>query len=93
MRMTRWVGRFKRDYKREKKGQHKERLDALLAEVLVLLVEDKPLPPLKKDHALSGNWADHRDCNVLPDLVLIYRKPDDEHLDLVRFGSHGELSL
>jgi mRNA-degrading endonuclease YafQ of YafQ-DinJ toxin-antitoxin module len=24
---------------------------------------------------------------------LIYRKPDDDHLDLVRLGSHSELDL
>jgi len=26
-----------------------------------------------------------------PDLVLIYRKPDPETLELVRLGSHSEL--
>src|SRR5271169_4964771 len=29
--------------------------------------------------------------HIRPDLVLIYRKPDDESLELVRLGSHGEL--
>jgi mRNA interferase YafQ len=24
---------------------------------------------------LSGEWNDHRDCHIRPDLVLIYRKP------------------
>ena len=24
------------------------------------------------DHALSGEWADHRDCHVKPDLVLVF---------------------
>ncbi|MBS0350683.1 MAG: type II toxin-antitoxin system YafQ family toxin, partial [Proteobacteria bacterium] len=28
-----------------------------------------------------------------PDLVLIYRKPDNKTLELVRLGSHSELSL
>ena len=23
------------------------------------------------DHALSGEWADYRDCHVKPDLVLV----------------------
>jgi len=32
-----------------------------------------------------------RDYN--PDLILIYRKPDNENLDLVRLGSHSELGL
>jgi mRNA interferase YafQ len=46
-----------------------------------------------RDHALTGTWSDHRDCHILPDLVLIYRKPDAETLELVRLGSHSELSL
>ena len=39
----------------------------------------------------SSEWNDHRDCHIRPDLVLIYRKPDKDHLDLVRLGSHSEL--
>jgi mRNA interferase YafQ len=46
-----------------------------------------------RDHALSGEWKDHRDCHLKPDLVLIYRLPDVETLELVRLGSHSELSL
>jgi mRNA interferase YafQ len=45
------------------------------------------------DHPLSGEWSDHRDCHIRPDLVLIYRKPDDDSLELVRLGSHSELGL
>ena len=44
-------------------------------------------------YALSGDWQDHRDCHLKPDLVLIYRKPDDAELQLVRLGSHSELGL
>jgi len=51
------------------------------------------LPERLHDHALSGEWADCRDCHVKPDLVLIYRKPDAGTLELVRPGSHSELSL
>ena len=31
--------------------------------------------------------------DALPGLVLIYRKPDDTVLQLVRLGSHSELGL
>ena len=24
------------------------------------------------DHALTGEWADYRDCHVKPDLVLVF---------------------
>ena len=93
MRKIRFIGRFRRDYKREKSGRHGKYLDSILAEVLDLLASDTPLPRRNFDHALSGDWSDHRDCHIRPDLLLIYRKPDEEHLDLVRLGSHAELGL
>jgi mRNA interferase YafQ len=46
-----------------------------------------------RDHSLTGNGKDHRDCHIKPDLILIYRKPDDELLPLVRLGSHAELGM
>lgn len=91
MRTIERTGQFKRDYKREKKSQHAKVLDAALAPVLEQLVADAPLEPRHHDHALTGEWRDFRDCHIKPDLVLIYRKPDDETLQLVRLGSHAEL--
>ena len=87
------TAQFKKDYKREKKRQHRVELDKLLADTVTKLAQDKVLLPKFKDHALIGNWVAHRDCHLKPDLVLIYRKSDDEHLQLVRLGSHAELSL
>ena len=46
-----------------------------------------------RDHALTGDWKDHRDCHIRPDLVLIYRKPDPDTLQIVRLGSHSQLGL
>jgi mRNA interferase YafQ len=93
MREIRYTTSFKRDYKREKSGRHSKIIDAALINVVNLLAADIPLPPTNVDHPLLGEWGDHRDCHVKPDLILIYRKPDDEHLDLVRLGSHSELGL
>lgn len=87
------TNQFKRDFKREQKGRHRETLDADLIAVIRKLVTDEPLAERHHDHALTGNWKDCRDCHIKPDLVLIYRKPDDETLDLVRLGSHSELGL
>jgi mRNA interferase YafQ len=84
---------FKRDYKREAKGQHRATLDTELMPVVKALACDQPLEPRHCDHALSGDWKDHRDCHIKPDLVLIYRKPGDAVLQLVRLGSHSELGL
>jgi mRNA interferase YafQ len=62
-------------------------------EVVNFLAMDTPLPHRNLDHPLTGEWKDHRDCHIRPDLVLIYRKPDAASLELVRLGSHSELGL
>ena len=93
MRSVRHTGQFRRDYRREKSGRHGRRLDPALLEIVGILAEDLPLPRRYFDHPLSGEWSDHRDCHIRPDLILIYRKPDDESLELVRLGSHSELGL
>jgi mRNA interferase YafQ len=56
-------------------------------------MHDAPLPKRCFDHALSGQWNDCRDCHVRPDLILIYRKPNQQTLELIRLGSHSELGL
>jgi mRNA interferase YafQ len=93
MRTIRFSNRFKRDFRREKSGRFGKGLDAMLREVLDLLVKDLPLPHKNFDHPLTGNWVDCRDCHIRPDLVLIYRKVDNDALELVRLGSHSELGL
>jgi mRNA interferase YafQ len=93
MRTIKRTSRFKKDYKRESKGQHRNTLDADLLAVVSLLAANEPLAEKHRDHPLTGDWDDHRDCHIKPDLVLIYRVPDAESLELVRLGSHSELSL
>jgi mRNA interferase YafQ len=93
MRAIKYTARFKRDYRREKSGILGKKLNKLLTDAVNILAADQPLPERLRDHALAGEWKDHRDCHIRPDLVLIYRKPDDDSLELVRLGSHSELSL
>lgn len=88
MRPVEITGRFKRDYKREKRSD--ATLDTVLQPVLDMLVMDEVLPANLSDHPLSGAWKGYRDCHVKPDLVLIYRKTE-EALVLARIGSHSEL--
>jgi mRNA interferase YafQ len=64
-----------------------------LASILELLANDLPLPPHNRDHTLSGDWSGYRECHVRPDLLLIYDKPDDDQLRLVRLGSHSDRSV
>jgi mRNA interferase YafQ len=93
MRTIEQAGQFKRDYKRESKGAHRQTLASDFIAIVTALANDQPLAERHHDHALAGEWKDHRDCHVKPDLVLIYRKSDDAVLQLVRFGSHSELGL
>jgi mRNA interferase YafQ len=93
MRTVKYISRFRRDYQREKSGRHGKRLDAELLDAVNMLAKNEPLPRRYFDHPLSGQWSDHRDCHIKPDLILIYRKPDNETLELVRLGSHSELGF
>jgi len=93
MRTINWTSAFKKDYKREMKGQYGKVLVNELASIVGALANDESLSVRHRDHALVGNWKDFRDCHIRPDLILIYRKPDGENLDLVRLGSHSELGL
>ena len=93
MRKIKGSSNFKRDYRREKSGVHGKKLDELVTMIVNLLAADKALPLSAVDHALVGKLAGCRDCHIKPDLVLIYRKTDDDVLELVRLGSHSELGL
>lgn len=80
---------FKKDYKRCKK---RGLPIARLKEVIGILAMSELLPAKNLDHALSGNWAGHRECHIQPDWLLIYRIEDDVLvLTLAHTGSHSDL--
>ena len=91
MRKIERTNAFRRDFKRERRGQHRRDVEALLALVITLLSDDRPLPERNRDRALTGEWNDFRECHIKPDLLLIYRKGGPDVLQLVRMGSHSEL--
>ena len=91
MRTIERPGSFRRDYKREVKGQYRTSLDVDLLPVLNALVTDQPLDARYRDYPLVGDWVGYRECHLKPDLLLIYRKVEDNLLVLVRMGSHSEL--
>ena len=82
--------KFKRDFKRELRT-HGQELNDFLDTVLCFLSADAPLPGHYRDHKLAGRWDGCRECHMKPDLLLIYAKPDDSVLWLVRIGSHANL--
>jgi len=40
--------------------------------MLLLIANDTPLGPEWLDHAPKGEWADHRECHIGGDFLLIY---------------------
>ncbi len=54
MRTIERTGAFRRDFKREKRGQHRRDIDSLVSNVVTLLAEDKALSEKNRDHGLSG---------------------------------------
>jgi mRNA interferase YafQ len=71
---------------------HSGRYDMVrLKEAMMLLIaNDEPLAPEWLDHALKGEWADHRECHIGGDFLLIYQI-DDTAINFVRSGTHSEL--
>ena len=100
MREIVYTGQYKRDLKRARKRQMQEND---LNEVIRLLAEDQPLPPERRDHALTGEFLGLRECHIHPDWLLIYSKEDiattakdsatkELHiLNLIRTGTHADL--
>ena len=82
---------FKRDYKRESKGEYSNTLGNDLSTVVESLSKDQPLGAHYRDHKLLGEWKGCRECHIKPDLLLIYEKTEDNSLILCRLGSHSEL--
>lgn len=80
---------YKLDYKREKQGRHRAKLDKKLLAALWLLTTSTQTRNL----VLNNNFKDCRYCPIRPHLIMIYRKNGDDTLELVRLGTHSELSI
>ena len=62
--------------------------------MLLLIANDGALGPEWLDHPLQGDWADHRECHVGGDFLLIYRLEDigaPAQIVFVRAGTHADL--
>ena len=84
-----WTTQFKKDYKL---ALRRHLNIALLDDIIRMLARGEPLPEKHRDHALTGSWAGHRECHILPDWLLIYRIDGGVLvLTLARTGSHSDL--
>ena len=89
MRQPVYTGQFSRDLKRsQKRGKDIEKLKV----VVRLLTTGEFLPAKFKDHALSGDWANYRECHLESDWLLIYRIfGETSEVHFMRTGSHSDL--
>jgi mRNA interferase YafQ len=65
-------------------------LGRLKEAMLCLIANEAPLGPEWLDHALKGEWADHRECHIGGDFLLIYQL-DGSTISFVRAGTHADL--
>jgi mRNA interferase YafQ len=80
-------GRFRRDIKlMERRGKDIEKIKAVMRS----LVEERPLPPRNRDHALTGDHVGRRECHIEPDWLLIY-KLEPNIIIFERTGTHSDL--
>ncbi|RLA78666.1 MAG: type II toxin-antitoxin system YafQ family toxin [Epsilonproteobacteria bacterium] len=78
---------FKKQYKKLSVSDKE-----LLKEIIILLAQNTELEEKYKDHKLTGNFKDLRECHVKPDLLLIYKINNDIlELALVQVGNHNSL--
>ncbi len=84
-----YTNRMKKDAKQMKKrGKDMNKL----VYVLSLLASGTSLPPQYKDHCLSGNLRDFRECHIEPDWLLMYQIYEDMLiLSATATGSHADL--
>jgi mRNA interferase YafQ len=86
---VRLTTKFKKDA--EKMNRQGKDLDKMY-DVIEKLSEREPLPSKYRDHTLTGNYADCRECHIEPDWLLIYKIEEEELiLVLTRTGSHSDL--
>ena len=79
---------FKTEIKKIKNAKDKAELKL----VLDTLLAEKTLDAKYRDHALSGNYKNYRECHIKPDLLLIYKIEKAELvLYAVHIGSHSDL--
>jgi mRNA interferase YafQ len=54
------------------------------------LLNQEKLPAKNRDHALTGNYTDRRECHIEPDWLLIYKLESDSII-FERTGTHSDL--
>ena len=80
---------FAKDWERLSRSGRYD-LHRLKEAMLLLIGNDAPLGPEWLDHALKGNWSDHRECHIGGDFLVSYRL-EGAAIVFVRAGTHADL--
>jgi mRNA interferase YafQ len=86
---------FQKSLKRiRSSGTFKKQAEESLVEVINLLATAKKIPMEYKDHQLTGELKEYRECHIKRDLLLVYQiKEKGLALLLVDIGTHSYLGF
>ena len=84
-----YTSRMKRDAKlMKKRGKDMSKL----VHILNLLATGVQLPDENRDHQLTGNLKDFRECHIESDWLLMYRIIEDKQiLSATATGTHSDI--
>jgi mRNA interferase YafQ len=85
--------KFDRSFKKlDRSGKFKGVVEEKFKTAVNLLLAGKKLPASYRDHQLTGDAKQYRECHIKGDLLLLYEILDDVLiLVLIDIGSHSEL--
>ncbi len=61
-----------------------------LKTIMTKLANEEALDHKFKDHKLTGEYVNHRECHIEPDWLLIYQATSKE-ITYIRTGTHSDL--
>jgi mRNA interferase YafQ len=92
MYLLRTTKKFEKSIKKIKRSGLKLKTHNEIEVVIDLLQSGKKLNQKYRDHQLTGDLKEYRECHIQSDLLLVYKIYNNELiLVLVDIGSHSEL--
>lgn len=89
-RLADYAKSFVKDWERLSRSD-RYNMHQLKEAMLLLIANDEPLLGSEwLDHALKGDWTDHRECHIGGDFLLVYQVEDNSVI-FVCAGTHTEL--
>ena len=80
---------FRKDWDRLSRSGRYD-MGRLKQAMMLLIANDSPLGPEWLDHSLKGDWADHRECHIGGDFLLVHQI-EGNVINFVRAGTHADL--